>query len=329
MKPINTIAVAAATVAALTLTTTQAQAVPTTSSFTARISDAAGPITGVVAVNFKIFDAASAGSMLWEENHSAISASNGLLYVDMGSVDPVNNGLDSSVFSGSDAWLEISINGTAQSPRLKIGVAPYAVVAGTAETAQTLGSLGPADVAPVNHSHSATAITSGTLSTARYSCYSDLGAENRLDNNHADDLLTRSQADGRYVNVNEAINASTLTGTVDPARYDAFNDLQVSGRLDGSHTSDLLNYSQADSRYLRHSNFTTYVTSATGAGSGSNTVSSSSGYEFCALHYFRTDWAGRCNISHSGGIWTLRADNYGSSIAGSRAYCGMICINLR
>jgi len=46
---------------------------------------------------------------------------------------------------------------------------------------------------------SATNLNSGTLSTDRFSAYSDLSAEGRLDNNASTDLLTRSQADGRYM----------------------------------------------------------------------------------------------------------------------------------
>ncbi|MCK4881231.1 MAG: hypothetical protein KAS82_11235 [Bacteroidales bacterium] len=45
----------------------------------------------------------------------------------------------------------------------------------------------------------ATNINAGTLGTGRFSAYSDLSAEGRLDNNASADLLTRSQADGRYL----------------------------------------------------------------------------------------------------------------------------------
>jgi hypothetical protein len=41
-------------------------------------------------------------------------------------------------------------------------------------------------------------ITSGTVDNARFSAYSDLGAEGYLDNNADGDLLTRVQADARY-----------------------------------------------------------------------------------------------------------------------------------
>jgi len=46
---------------------------------------------------------------------------------------------------------------------------------------------------------SASGLTSGTLSTSRYSAYSDLSTEGHLDNDSSDDLLTRSQLDARYM----------------------------------------------------------------------------------------------------------------------------------
>ena len=42
-------------------------------------------------------------------------------------------------------------------------------------------------------------INTGTLSTDRFSGYDDLVAEGRLDNSSSDDLLTRVQADARYL----------------------------------------------------------------------------------------------------------------------------------
>jgi len=43
-------------------------------------------------------------------------------------------------------------------------------------------------------------ITSGTISTSRYSAYSDLSNEGYLNNDADTDLLTRTQADSRYIN---------------------------------------------------------------------------------------------------------------------------------
>jgi hypothetical protein len=60
------------------------------------------------------------------------------------------------------------------------------------------------EFAPSTHTHDAMDIISGTLSTERYSAYRDLSAEGYLDNNDSADILTRSQADVRYVNEGQA-----------------------------------------------------------------------------------------------------------------------------
>jgi len=56
-------------------------------------------------------------------------------------------------------------------------------------------------------------LNAGTLNNSRFSAYSDLISEERLDNNSTSDLPTRSQADGRYVNV----TGDTMTGALDIA----------------------------------------------------------------------------------------------------------------
>ena len=71
-----------ATLVALFCTT--AQAAPDRMSFTGRLSDEAGLINGPVQVSFAIFDAATGGTMLWEEAHSNIAAEDGLVFVEGG-----------------------------------------------------------------------------------------------------------------------------------------------------------------------------------------------------------------------------------------------------
>jgi hypothetical protein len=197
---------AAVALAVLCTSTTAALAVPVTTSFTARVQNGSGPVTGLVTLNFKIFDAASSGTMVWEETHSSVSADAGLVYVELGSVNPSTNGLDETVFTGGNMWLEITIDGATQSPRLPIGSVPYAVHAATADT---LGDLAPSDVAlsththdsdyaPLSHSHSAADITTGTLSTNRYDAYNDLSVSSRLDGGQSTDVLLRSVGDSRY-----------------------------------------------------------------------------------------------------------------------------------
>jgi hypothetical protein len=248
--------ITAATVfAALALSASAALAVPGQMNFTGRLADGSGPVTGSVNIDFKIFDAATAGTMLWEESKSGVTADAGLVYVTLGT--DTGNALDATVFTGGAAWLEVTVNGDTMSPRLALLAVPYAVHAATADT---LGTLAPGDVAlsnhnhngvyaPVSHNHSAADITSGTLNNARFSAYSDLGDEGRLDNNNAADLLTQGQGDGRYAAIGHTHPSSgTLscrrvtatasgTGTYIHAYANCDSDEQMTGG--GCETSNL------------------------------------------------------------------------------------------
>lgn len=139
---------ATSTLAALGLMAADAMAVPDTVSFTGRVSDGNGPIDGTVNLGFQIYTAASGGTLMWEETYSGVSASNGLVFVNLGSQDP----LDPTVFTGADLYLQIIVNGANQSPRLPINSVPYAVSAGTAAS---LGTLLPSQVALSTHNHDA------------------------------------------------------------------------------------------------------------------------------------------------------------------------------
>ncbi len=255
-------------------TAQDAHAVPVTSSFTARISDNDGPITADVSLNFRIYDAQTNGTLVWEETHPSISPDNGLVFAELGAIDPGSNGLDETVFTGAAMFLEVSVDGAAQSPRVPILSVPYAIRAAVADNVEnendpvfgasvaagitagnisdwnsdtvlteaqvdayvannnyaltshnhtgvyattthnhtnyattthnhagvyaTSGHNHSTAYAALAHNHSAANITSGTLNTGRYSAYTDLSAEGYLSNNGGGDLLTRTQADGRF-----------------------------------------------------------------------------------------------------------------------------------
>lgn len=320
MNPKNPLTVLFLAAAVVVTTRSSALAVPTTMGFSARISDSAGPINSAVNVDIRLFDANANGNLLWEEDHPSTTADNGLVQLELGSIDPTNNGLDSSVFDGSEVWLEVVINGVAQAPRLRIGVVPYAIKAASADR---LGTLTAGDFAASSHSHNANEITSGTLATSRFSAYSDLGAEGYLDNNANTDLLTRSQSDTRYRNASN-LNAGTLSDS----RYSCYSDLGAEGYLNNNSGNDLLTRSQADARYLNGSNWQTYVTPLAAIPSGgTTTVSAGSDWEVCMLHFTNISWGGSCQVRHNAGVWSLAATN--ASMTGSLAHCGMICLNLQ
>jgi hypothetical protein len=137
-----------------------AGAVPTTMSFTARVTTDDGPLDGPVDAVFQIFDAADAGgTLIWSESQPGLTATDGLLYAELGSVDPGGNGLDADVFGGETVYLAITVNGDTLSPRLPLRSIPYAVRAGNADHADSADSADHADTAET----AATAELLGTL----------------------------------------------------------------------------------------------------------------------------------------------------------------------
>lgn len=145
MQARTTIAMLVA-IATATLISAEAAAVPATTSFTARIATPDGaPVDGELTVTFRIFDAGTGGTAVWEEIHT-ITAADGLLYAELGSVDPVDNGLDASVFTGDVRFLELQIGGETLAPRLALVSVPYAIVADHARVAERLGALAEDDV---------------------------------------------------------------------------------------------------------------------------------------------------------------------------------------
>ncbi len=116
---------------------TAAHAVPSTVSFTARITDTAGaPVTGPLTLKVAVFDAATAGTMVWEETHTDVPVANGLVYASLGGVDTVNNGLDGTVLDGRALFAELTVDGDVLSPRIPIESVPYAVRSAVADTLQ-------------------------------------------------------------------------------------------------------------------------------------------------------------------------------------------------
>ncbi|MCA9678327.1 MAG: hypothetical protein KC464_25090, partial [Myxococcales bacterium] len=123
-----------------------AHAVPSTVSFTARITDGDTPVDGTVTLHVAIYDADAAGTLLWEETQADVPAAQGLVYASLGAVDPTGNGLDGAVFTGQPVFLELTVDGDTLSPRIPIESVPYAVRAQVADTATALEGFDPGDV---------------------------------------------------------------------------------------------------------------------------------------------------------------------------------------
>ncbi len=186
---------------------------------------------GVYAMDFTIWDAATAGNQLWSESHPAVAVTEGAFAVPLGATSAlgtmfadhnalwlqiaVDTGSGLEVFDprvpftgvGYTRMAEHAVNADTATEALhatNVDTAPTAGHATNADSAPTAGhatnansatsatnatNAGNADTldglhaaafAPVSHNHAGESITSGTVSTDRYSAYADLTAEGRI-----------------------------------------------------------------------------------------------------------------------------------------------------
>lgn len=118
-------------------------AVPEQLTFTARLTDPAGPVTGVHGLEFRLFDAPTAGTQLWSENRAAVDfGPDGLIALELGAV----SALTAAIFDGRPLYLEVAVDGTSLSPRAPIVSVPYAIRSDVAAVAGRLGSFTPNDL---------------------------------------------------------------------------------------------------------------------------------------------------------------------------------------
>lgn len=100
--------------------------------------DQARLVTGSKSMTFKLYDAASGGTALWQLTTAEVVVSNGLYNIKLGPLGYNELG------SGS-RWLEVSIGSEILSPRLELLSIAYAITAGSAETARTCGNTDTVD----------------------------------------------------------------------------------------------------------------------------------------------------------------------------------------
>lgn len=120
---------------------------PNLMSYQGFLKDSGGdPVNGNVAVTFRIFDDPAAGTMLWEEVHSTVSVVDGNFGVILGSVAKAAVG--DSVFSASNRWLEIEVDGESMSPRTQVVSTPYSLRVSTVDGASAGKVTGTMEVVP-------------------------------------------------------------------------------------------------------------------------------------------------------------------------------------
>lgn len=118
------------------------QGVPQQLSFTGNLTGSGGPATGTHNFVFRLFDSASGGTVAWAETQNNLVVNNGLVITTLGATTPFTP----AILNGAPLFLEVSVDGSALSPRVPVLSVPYAIRAGIANTAASLGALAPSDV---------------------------------------------------------------------------------------------------------------------------------------------------------------------------------------
>ncbi|MEC7985574.1 MAG: right-handed parallel beta-helix repeat-containing protein [Myxococcota bacterium] len=124
-----------------------ANAVPLQLTQQGRLVDSSGTAaTGSHDLTFRIYNAASSGTLLWSETIST-TFTNGYYAAVLGG-DTVNNPLEDSVLESGDIYIELEVNSDGPlTPRQIVSSTPYARIAGKAQAADWTGLTSiPADI---------------------------------------------------------------------------------------------------------------------------------------------------------------------------------------
>ena len=209
--------------------------IPNRMSYQAIVRDSGNELirNSNIGMQISIIPDAPDGLAVFVERHFPITNNNGLVSLEIGTGVEVTGKFVDIDWSSGIYFLksETDLNGGANytiSGTTQILSVPYAMYAKEADKANENDPLFTASPAQgisspditnwntsfgwgdhegmyslIDHKHDASDINSGTLDNTRYSAYSDLQSEGRLDNNSSADLLTRSQSDSRYVSTSE------------------------------------------------------------------------------------------------------------------------------
>ncbi len=132
---------------ALLALATFAQAAPTEINYQGVLTDQNGnPVNGVRAMQIKIYDAPTGGTLLYSEDLGNVPVQDGIYAFNFGAngtsgIGGSSIGVSSALFSSSQPWAEVLINGVAQIPRQKLLAVPYALTSKNTEDTEVLFNL--------------------------------------------------------------------------------------------------------------------------------------------------------------------------------------------
>ena len=100
-----------------------AQTPPGLMNFQGRLTDASNnPLAGPHNFTFEIYDSLTGGFQLWTETQNGVTVVNGVLAAQLGA----STALTPSVFTTSNAYLQITVDGVTLTPRQRLITSPYA-----------------------------------------------------------------------------------------------------------------------------------------------------------------------------------------------------------
>jgi hypothetical protein len=143
MKRWLAVSVLSALVALTTLAGVHAQGVTQPFTYQGYLRQGGAPLNNPSqAMRFRIYDALTGGTALWDSGALTVNVSNGLFTVQLN--PPV------SIWTGADRFLEIQVGATTLTPRVRLGATPYANTATLLNMFQT-GTTNP-DRMVITHS---------------------------------------------------------------------------------------------------------------------------------------------------------------------------------
>ena len=92
-------------------------AVPATINFQGALKDANGvPVNDTKYLDFRIYDDPNTGTLLWNEDHTAVEIVDGIFSEELGSSSP----FPSDLFDNSELYLTFYVGGSEMTPRQKL-----------------------------------------------------------------------------------------------------------------------------------------------------------------------------------------------------------------
>lgn len=177
-------------------------------NYQGRLLDGTNLVSGVVGLSLRLFDASTAGTLLYEDSNTVTVADG--LYATLIGDDTVFGTLPAALES-TNVWIEVAVNGTALTPRERLVSAAYAVAAREAEGVR------------------ANAITASMIATGSVQTVHLAAGAVTVQALAAGAVTTAALADGAVSGGKIASNAVTTAHVVDGALM--ARDLSTFGRL--------------------------------------------------------------------------------------------------